>query len=168
MWQVYHSNIFLNIHIKGVNMHNLQFATIGIGIALGMLFYRRTGRSCGGIITPGFIALQLGNPLSVGIAIGTALFLALLLEIIVRFTGIYGRQRIALAMLMALGCKVLLDLFFPSTSLWLGWVVPGLLAADMQRQGIGETLIGTVIVTLLTAMSFDVLVGLGHLLERSI
>jgi len=86
--------------------------------------------SCGGIITPGFIALQIGNPLSIAMALASAVVLSFVLEGVVRITGIYGRQRIALAMLLALGCKFMLDLFFPVSSLWLGWVLPGLVAAD--------------------------------------
>lgn len=147
-------------------MHSVQLGTIGLGIVLGMFFYNRTGRSCGGIITPGFIALQIGSPSSIAMALASAVVLSFVLEGVVRITGIYGRQRIALAMLLALGCKFMLDLFFPVSSLWLGWVLPGLVAADMQRQGLVETLTGTVIVSLLTVMSLEVLVFLGHFVGR--
>lgn len=93
-------------------MHSVQLGTIGLGIVLGMFFYNRTGRSCGGIITPGFIALQIGSPSSIAMALASAVVLSFVLEGVVRVTGIYGRQRIALAMLLALGCKFMLDLFF--------------------------------------------------------
>ncbi len=145
-------------------MHDVQLITIGLGIVLGMIFYHRTGRSCGGIITPGILALQIHDPHGVAWAVGTAILLSLILEGVVRYTGIYGRQRIATAMIMALGAKLFLDYLFPASSLWLGWVIPGLMAADMQRQGIGDTLIGTVIVTIVTAMTLESVVFLGQIL----
>jgi hypothetical protein len=43
------------------------------------------------------------------------------------------------------------------TSLWLGWVVPGLIGADIQRQGVQTTLIAVVAVSVATAMSVQLL-----------
>lgn len=112
-----------------------EVTTIALGIVLGMAFFRQTGFSPGGIITPGFLALEMASPERVLAAFAAGAAVALLLEGSVRLTGIYGRQKTALAMLFALGIMEFLDLILPAPSLWIGWVVPGLLGADMHRQG---------------------------------
>lgn len=132
--------------------------TIGIAIGLSMLFTRRTGFSCGGVITPGLLAVSLGDPLKVGLALGTGIVLSFVLEGFVRVTGIYGRERLALSLLLALGTRVAFQTFFPIPALWLGWVVPGLVAADIQRQGIIGTVSGAVSVAVAAAFLSDLLI----------
>lgn len=126
---------------------------LAIGILLGMFYYHKTGFSCGGIITPGVIAMYINDPLKIAVSIAAALLAWLILEGLVRLTNIYGRQRMAAAMLIALGLRYPLVSVLGDASLWLGWVVPGLMAADMQRQGTRPTLTGVVIVSIATAMA---------------
>lgn len=59
----------------------------------------------------------------------------------------------AAAMLIALALRYPLVSVLGESSLWLGWVVPGLMAADMQRQGMLPTLTGVVTVSIATAMA---------------
>lgn len=54
-------------------MTEYRLLVIGVGIALGMLFFHRTGYSPGGIITPGLLALELGSPRSLAVALLVAL-----------------------------------------------------------------------------------------------
>jgi len=79
------------------------------------------------------------------------------LELLVRFSSIYGRQRMAAAMLCALALRYPLVSVWGETSLWLGWVVPGLIGADMQRQGMVTTLAAVVAVSIVTAMTVQLL-----------
>ena len=48
---------------------------------------------------------------------------------------------------------------------WLGWVIPGLIAADMQRQGVLETLSALTAVSVLTAFASQWLFRLGGALS---
>lgn len=132
---------------------------LAAGILLGMLYYQRTGWACGGIITPGVIAMYAGDPMRSGIALLAGLVTFLLLEALVRVSGIYGRQRLAAAMLIALALRYPLVSAWGETSLWLGWVVPGLVGADMQRQGILVTLSAVVSVSIAAALSVFLLQG---------
>jgi hypothetical protein len=79
------------------------------------------------------------------------------LELLVRRFGLYGRQRLASAMLIALALRYPLVSVLGESSLWLGWVVPGLLGADMQRQGPLPTLTAVVAVSVVTAMAVQLL-----------
>ena len=130
---------------------------LAIGILLGMLYYHKTGWACGGIITPGVIAIYSGDPDKVLVSIAAGLVTFIVLKILVRYSGIYGRQRLAAAMLIALALRYPLVSVWGETSLWLGWVVPGLIGADMQRQGVVITLAAVVAVSVVTAMSVQLL-----------
>jgi hypothetical protein len=70
---------------------------------------------------------------------------------------VYGRQRLAAAMLIALALRYPLVSIWGESSLWLGWVVPGLIGADMQRQGVVTTLTAVVAVSIAAAMSVHLL-----------
>ena len=124
---------------------------LAAGMLLGMLFYQRTGWACGGIITPGVIAMYAPDPGRIGVALLGGLVTWLLLEALVRVTGVYGRQRLAAAMLIALALRYPLVTLWGEASLWLGWVVPGLIGADMQRQGVVTTLAGALSVSIAAA-----------------
>lgn len=126
---------------------------LAAGMLLGMFYYHKTGFACGGIITPGVIAMYIGDPAKVGVSVAAGLLTWVILEIIVRLTGLYGRQRLAVAMLIALAFRYPLVSVLGETSLWLGWVVPGLMGADIQRQGLTVTLSAVVSVTIATVMA---------------
>jgi poly-gamma-glutamate biosynthesis protein PgsC/CapC len=125
---------------------------LAAGMLLGMFYYHRTGWACGGIITPGVIAMSIGEPGKIMVSLAAGLVTWLLLDLLVRFSNIYGRQRLAAAMLIALALRYPLVSVWGETSLWLGWVVPGLIGADIQRQGVLPTLTAVVAVSAVTAM----------------
>ena len=124
--------------------------TLAFGIIFGLLWSRRTGWNCGGLITPGILALHANMPLGCLCSLITGVILAPVLDIIAQRGRLYGRERIGAAMLLALAARCLSAYLFPSIGiyvpvpLWLGWVVPGLIAADIQRQGAFITLAGSV------------------------
>jgi poly-gamma-glutamate biosynthesis protein PgsC/CapC len=130
---------------------------LALGMLLGMFYYHKTGWACGGIITPGVIAMYIGDPAKVGVSIAAGLLTWLILEVLVRFLSLYGRQRLATAMLIALALRYPLVSAWGETSLWLGWVVPGLIGADIQRQGLYTTL------TAVVSVSFATVMGVGLL-----
>src|SRR5210317_868388 len=130
---------------------------LAIGILLGMFYYHKTGWASGGIITPGVIAMYISDPWKIAVSIAAGLLTWVLLEGLVRAINLYGRQRMAAALLIALALRYPLVSVWGETSLWLGWVVPGLLGADIQRQGPLPTLTGVVTLSLVTAMAVALL-----------
>lgn len=130
---------------------------LATGILLGMLYYRQTGWACGGIITPGVIAIYINQMTTVAVSLAAGVLTWVILDLLVRRFSLYGRQRLAAAMLIALALRYPLLLTWGETSLWLGWVVPGLMGADMQRQGPVTTLTAVVAVSAVTAMSVHLL-----------
>jgi len=129
-----------------------ETACLAIGMLLGMFYYHRTGWACGGIITPGIVAIHIAEPGKLAVALAAGLVTWAVLEWLVRQFGLYGRQRLASAMLVALALRYPLVSVLGEASLWLGWVVPGLVGADMQRQGPLPTLVAVVAVSAAAAM----------------
>jgi len=130
---------------------------LATGMLLGMLYYHRTGWACGGIITPGIIAIYIADPGKLAVSLAAGLLTWAVLELLVRQFSLYGRQRLASAMLIALALRYPLVSVLGESSLWLGWVVPGLVGADMQRQGFVPTLTAVVAVSVATAMGVQLL-----------
>jgi len=142
----------------------MQFFAVEIPLALGILaglsWSRRTGWNCGGLITPGLLALYSDTPLNCLYSILSGVLLAPILGLIVRYGRFYGRERVGAAMLLALAARCLWVYLLPSVGgvipLWLGWVVPGLIAADIQRQGLRITLAGVVSTSIAAAFASSI------------
>lgn len=131
--------------------------TLAVGIVISLLYEARTGYSCGGLISPGAAALALRDPQRILAALCVSLAVCLLLKIFERWFGLYGKRRSGVAMLLALGARASLGQLTPDP-LWLGWVVPGLIASDMDRQGLAETLLSLTIVTAATSAASELAV----------
>ncbi len=130
---------------------------LAVGILLGMFYFHKTGWACGGIITPGVIAMYIGDPWKIAVSLTAGLCIWVLLDLLVRVSNIYGRQRLAAALLIALALRYPLVSVWGETSLWLGWVVPGLVGADIQRQGPVITLAAVAAVSIATVMSIQLI-----------
>jgi gamma-polyglutamate biosynthesis protein CapC len=117
---------------------------IGIVVSLGLT--ELVGLTAGGIIVPGYVALLLDRPT----ALAGFLLVALASFGLVRALGtvlmLYGRRRFAIAVLTGLALSVAAQwaspLFVPAYVEWvgLGLIVPGLLAHQLDRQGVLPTL----------------------------
>ena len=119
--------------------------TLITGILLGLIWKRRTGWNCGGIITPALLALYPPERIAVCLVVG--LVLAPIVEALSRRLDLYGTERTGAAMILA----VIVREFLPS-GLGVGFVVAGLVACDVNRQGSTMTLCGAVSCTLTTIM----------------
>lgn len=138
-------------------MSYLELFLLAAGILWGMFYYSRTGWACGGIITPGLMAISAGNLPAIGYSLIAGIGISIVLDLSVRGYALYGRQRIAVAMVLAIAVRMATLGLFPSANLWVGWVIPALIASDMQRQGFLRTLSGVVSVTLVTLMTLETL-----------
>ena len=145
-------------------MSNPELITLGIGIAVSMTYAWRTGLGSGGLVSAGLLALSWRAPLRVAACFTVAILLYPVLNWLVRRYGLHGRTRIGWAMILALIIRLIAG-FFVKPVPWVGWVVPALLAADMQRQGIVETLSAIVSVTCLTALHAQLVFQLGSMIQ---
>jgi len=120
---------------------------IGLGLAISLIFSETLGLAAGGMVVPGYLALMIHEPLRLVGTIGVALLTFATLKLLSRYVLIYGRRRIVVAVLIgfvfgALSRSLLvfkvLDVSLDLRTV--GFVIPGLIANWMERQGVLPTL----------------------------
>ncbi len=134
----------------------MTFETLLVGLVLALVYAELTGVSPGGIIVPGYIALHLDRPLRVLATLAAAALCLALYRLLERYFILYGRRRfvlmIALGAFLAQAWALVLPRLFasPLELQVIGWVVPGLLAGNLQRQKPLPTLAGLATVSVVT------------------
>ncbi len=128
-----------------------------IGLLISLAFTALTGLYPGGIIVPSYLVLFIQEPARIA---GT-LIAALLAMAVYRLSSgwliLFGRRRfvfliLAGGLLAFLGHQVLPILFPVSLEFRvIGWVIPGLIASHLERQGVVVTTAALVTVTVVTA-----------------
>lgn len=127
---------------------------IGMGLVISLLFTEAFGLAAGGMIVPGYFALQFGRPLDILLTLIVAAATYVVVAGVAKFAIVYGRRRIVLMLLVGFvishSVRIVLAAL-PSTDgtseccvAVIGYLVPGLIALWFDRQGIFETL-GTVL-----------------------
>jgi poly-gamma-glutamate biosynthesis protein PgsC/CapC len=130
--------------------------TILIGIVIALLYVELMGILPGGIIVPALMALYLDQPLRVVATIAAAFLSLGCYKFLSRYFLLFGRRRFVLLLLFGalFGQAWLLlwpHLFIAPLDLRVvGWIVPGLLANNLERQKILPTLASFITVSVLT------------------
>jgi poly-gamma-glutamate biosynthesis protein PgsC/CapC len=149
---------------------NLLGLSIGIGLVVSLLFSEIFGLAAGGLVVPGYIALYLTRPLDVAVTLAAALATFFVVRIASTFVIVYGRRRTALMILVGYAAGVLANAALgaayeamvdplaplvaaPDAALGvvvagreavetrvIGYIVPGLIAIWLDRQGVAPTL----------------------------
>lgn len=130
-----------------------QVFAIAIGLIVSLLFTEIFGLAAGGMIVPGYFALSLDKPLELGLTAAAALITFGVVRLISKYAIIYGRRRIVLMILTGFlaGTVIrLLPALCGGETTWgsatlgqfavIGFIIPGLIALWIDRQGIIETL----------------------------
>lgn len=149
---------------------NLLAVSIGIGLVVSLLFSELFGLAAGGLVVPGYIALYLSRPFDVAATLAAALLTFFLVRILSTFVIVYGRRRTALMILVGYALGVLVNAalsaafeasLVPAAPVppaeaaaaaaagatryvleagVIGYIVPGLIAIWLDRQGVVPTL----------------------------
>jgi poly-gamma-glutamate biosynthesis protein PgsC/CapC len=133
--------------------------SIAIGLVIGFFFYEWFGLSAGGFVVPGYIALQLNHPLILAGTLTISLLTYLSIKIVSRYTILYGRRRFILMVLTGFAWQwlfkllVIQRLIFTTESDILGFIIPGLIANEMERQRILPTLLTLLIISVMVRMT---------------
>ncbi|MCS7258614.1 MAG: poly-gamma-glutamate biosynthesis protein PgsC [candidate division WOR-3 bacterium] len=133
--------------------------TIGLGMLMSLFLTETIGLAAGGIVVPGYIALFLTQPLRVLVTVLIAVITFLLTKLLSNFMLLFGRRllviTILLGYLIGFVFRVFPPIYFQELKLDLttiGYVIPGLIAYWMFRQGIVETLTTMTIAAILTRL----------------
>ena len=144
---------------------------IGLGLVMSLIFSETLGLAAGGMVVPGYMALMVHEPLRVLGTLACALLTLGLLKLLSRYTLIYGRRRIVVAILIgfvfgALSRDLLLIRYrdVPIDMRTIGYVIPGLIANWMERQGVIQTLCVMMTTAVLVRLLL-MLIGGGNLIR---
>ncbi|RPH50301.1 MAG: poly-gamma-glutamate biosynthesis protein PgsC [Desulfobacteraceae bacterium] len=137
--------------------------SIAIGLVFGFFFHEWVGLSGGGYVVPGYIALQLGNPLILAGTLTISFATYWSMKIASRYAILYGRRRFILTVLTGFTWQLLFKsiliqrLVFSADTDILGFIIPGLIANEMERQRIWPTLFSLLTISVLVRLTLIVL-----------
>ena len=120
-----------------------------IGILVSLFITETTGFSPGGIVVAGYLALFARQPVWLAGTLVVALASWGVVRLLSRHLLLYGRRLFAMHLLTGLLLGQAVMLYGRGWAEWdwgvnvIGWIVPGLLSRDFDRQGFLPTLAAT-------------------------
>lgn len=141
---------------------------LGLGIVGALVFHELAGVSPGGVVAPAYVAFYLDQPARVAGTLLVSLVTFALVNAAGRMTLLYGRRKYGSMLLVGFICqwvwgRVILPLAPASGLDAIGLIVPGLIANEIDRQGLLPTWVGLLIVAAFVRLAMLALIGLGWL-----
>lgn len=136
--------------------------SIGIGLAIGLLVSELFGIASGGLIVPGYIALYLLRPIDLGVTLAIAFLAFAVVSVLENIFIVFGRRRTALMILVGYLLGMLVRSWTGLGAMEfeiIGYIIPGLIAVWMDRQGVVETLTALTIVSVAVRLVLILTVG---------
>ncbi|MCF7793333.1 MAG: poly-gamma-glutamate biosynthesis protein PgsC [Candidatus Cloacimonetes bacterium] len=144
---------------------------IGLGVLMSLFFLETFGAAAGGIVVAGYVAMYLHQPITILATLSISVLVYLIVKILGKFMFIYGRRRMVVTVLLGfiIGWAARYYGVFANISAnysvnVIGFIIPGLIANAMEKQGILRTIsimtLAAVIVRLLLVLIFG-----GQLIE---
>lgn len=132
-------------------MNDLLPLSIGIGLAVSLLFSELFGLAAGGMVVPGYIALAMSNPFAVALTIGAGFATYAIVHALASVVIVYGRRRTVLMIVVGYLVGALIRMLVgeahsnamlisaAESYTVIGYIIPGLIAIWFDRQGIIAT-----------------------------
>ncbi|MFQ6109343.1 MAG: poly-gamma-glutamate biosynthesis protein PgsC [Candidatus Aminicenantales bacterium] len=133
-----------------------MYETLLVGVLLSVLYVELMDIYPGGIIVPAYIAFYLDEPSRVAVTLAVAFLSLLTYRLISHFLILFGKRRFVMFILLGAIWAQLLNALLPSLSgealalRAIGWLIPGLLANNLERQKILPTLASLLVVATMT------------------
>lgn len=130
----------------------MEYELFFIGLLLSLLFIGVTGFYPGGIIVPGYLVLYADQPLRITGTILAGLVAYFLYRLASHYLILFGKRRfvflILISAILSFSFSYLLPMIFPVSMemKMIGWVIPGLIANNFDRQGVVITISSMAIV----------------------
>lgn len=132
----------------------MLFNLVALSVILSFICTEFTGILTGGLVSSGYLAYFFDEPARLIATIIVALLINFIVRLLQRVMILYGRRRFATSLLLSLIFVYLLDrsaFFYSSFDLdirVIGFIIPGLIASDMEKQGAIKTLAALASITL--------------------
>ncbi len=118
------------------------------GVAISLIFAELTGLSPAGLIVPGYIALSMQTPRRVVYTLAVAVAAWGCARLLSRWMILYGRRRFAVLVLLAFAIDTAVSSLglLPYDPGLIGVLVPGIMAQEMEKQGLVKSLLSLAVV----------------------
>lgn len=142
--------------------------SVGIGLVFGLFMVEAFGLFAGGMVVPGYIALDLIHPAMVILTLLTAILINFFIRFLSAFVIIYGRRRVSLTVLLSFLLGQFMRYIFSSLVVVehfgagftvVGYIIPGLIALSIDRQGLIETITTLLTVSVAVRLVLIILIG---------
>jgi poly-gamma-glutamate biosynthesis protein PgsC/CapC len=147
-------------------VNETEILFIGIGLVVSLLYSEVFGVAPGGIIVPGYLALAIQDPVIITLTLSVGLLAFFVVRVLSTIAIIYGRRRTVLAILIGfllnslvrevLGVGTPVGPFHVDV---VGYIIPGLLAIWMDRQGAVITLTSALTASIITRLAGLIVLG---------
>lgn len=143
-----------------------MYSLIVLGIIVSIIFYELTDISPGGIIVPGYIALFFNQPERILLTIILSLLTLLIVNILSNYTILYGRRKFGLMIIISFIIRLAIEggmSYLPLTEIVavssIGYIIPGIIAQDIGRQGSVKTISSMILVASLIKLIHIIIVN---------
>ncbi len=154
------------------------YQSIGLGLVVALIFSEMLGLAAGGLVVPGYIALYLDQPLRILGTVLASLVTYGFVRALGRYVLLYGRRTMVFSVLAGFlfGYLTRYILVFndmlhlgvnTSVIQSIGYIIPGLIAYWMMRQGIIETVCTMLIAAFIVRLALVTAYG-GKLIALAI
>jgi poly-gamma-glutamate biosynthesis protein PgsC/CapC len=147
--------------------NSVFYETLFLGIVVAVIYTELMDVYPGGIIVPAYFAFFLDQPLRVGITLLAAGLGLLCYRILSQYLILFGKRRFVILVLLG-ACwaqiwHLVLPQMFPSSLEMraIGWIIPGLLANNLDKQRSIPTLVSLLVVSVITYFLVHMLVWIG-------
>lgn len=147
-------------------MEGLMVLAIGLGLVISLAFSELLGLTAGGMVVPGYIALHLDRPMILLITLIISFLTYFIVHSLSTVAIIYGRRRTVLMILVGFAMGALVrsvgPLQFPTATLDLtvvGYIIPGLIAIWIDRQGLVESASALIIASVGVRLALIIITG---------
>jgi gamma-polyglutamate biosynthesis protein CapC len=136
---------------------------IVIGAVASLFMTEFFGISPGGVIVPGYVALFFPEPARILATILDAAIAWGAVRLVSRYAILFGRRRYAAFILAGFLARFLVERLLPGlipeapALAAVGWLVPGIIAQEADRQGPLRTLIALAAAALLVRLTWTIL-----------
>ena len=131
----------------------MGYETSFLGLLVSLLYIGLTGINPGGIIVPSYLVLFINQPARIVGTLIAAWLTVLCFKLASQYLILFGRRRFVFMILVGgtwtLLWQQFLPIIFPVSLEFrvIGWVIPGLIANNFERQGVLITVASLITVT---------------------
>ncbi len=141
--------------------------SVGLGLVVSLVFSETLGLAAGGMVVPGYMALMLHDPGRIAGTILVSLVTYFSIRLLSNYMFIYGRRRtviiIIIGFLFGWLSREFLMIGLPDGQTLefqaIGYIIPGLIANWMERQGILETLTTMIVAAVVVRLLLMIFMG---------